>query len=60
MIDRFLTRIANAHCFLAKLWVLARPYWFAEERQTIGLWGLHLHRQGSLDRPRRCSPSSSA
>ena len=25
MIDRFLTGIANAHGFLAKLWVLARP-----------------------------------
>ena len=34
MIDRFLVRIANAHSFLSKLWVLARPYWFAEERQT--------------------------
>jgi putative ATP-binding cassette transporter len=39
MIDRFLVRIANARSFLAKLWVLARPYWFAEERQTVGLWG---------------------
>jgi vitamin B12/bleomycin/antimicrobial peptide transport system ATP-binding/permease protein len=37
MIDRFLTRITNAHSFLAKLWVLARPYWFAQERQAIGL-----------------------
>ncbi len=39
MIDRFLTRIANAHSFLSKLWVLAKPYWFAEERQTIRLLG---------------------
>ena len=39
MIDRFLTRIANARSFLSKLWVLARPYWFAEERQTVGFWG---------------------
>src|SRR5436190_12645552 len=39
MIDRFLVRIANAHSFLSKLWVLARPYWFAEERQAVGLWG---------------------
>ena len=23
----------------AKLWVLVRPYWFAEERQTLALWG---------------------
>jgi putative ATP-binding cassette transporter len=39
MIDRFLTRIANAHSFLSKLWVLSKPYWFAEERQVLGLWG---------------------
>ena len=39
MIDRFLTRIANAHSFLTKLWVLAKPYWFAEERQPIRLLG---------------------
>ena len=39
MIDRFLTRIANAHSFLSKLWVLARPYWFAEERQPIDCSG---------------------
>jgi vitamin B12/bleomycin/antimicrobial peptide transport system ATP-binding/permease protein len=39
MIDRFLVRIANARSFLSKLWVLAKPYWFAEERQAVGLWG---------------------
>ena len=39
MIDRFLTRIANAHSFLSKLWVLSKPYWFAEERQPIRLLG---------------------
>jgi putative ATP-binding cassette transporter len=39
MIDRFLTRIANAHSFLSKLWVLAKPYWFAEERQPLRLFG---------------------
>jgi vitamin B12/bleomycin/antimicrobial peptide transport system ATP-binding/permease protein len=39
MIDRFLLRIANAHTFLSKLWVLARPYWFAEERQVVGFRG---------------------
>src|SRR5262245_31410762 len=39
MIDRFLTRIANARPFLSKLWVLSRPYWFAQERQRIALWG---------------------
>ena len=59
MIDRFLVRIANAHSFLSKLWVLARPYWFAEQRQTIGLWG---YRSWSRSRGSRaaCSPSSSA
>jgi vitamin B12/bleomycin/antimicrobial peptide transport system ATP-binding/permease protein len=39
MIDRFLTRIAGARSFAGKLWVLTRPYWYAEERQRIGLWG---------------------
>jgi putative ATP-binding cassette transporter len=39
MIDRFLTRIAGARGFAAKLWVLTRPYWFAEERQSIRLPG---------------------
>jgi putative ATP-binding cassette transporter len=40
MIDRFLTRIAGARSFAGKLWVLTRPYWFAEERQRIGLRGV--------------------
>src|SRR5262249_53149219 len=40
MIDRFLTRIVNAHSFLAKLWVLARPYWFTQDRSTIRLGGI--------------------
>jgi putative ATP-binding cassette transporter len=39
MIDRFLTRISSARSFAGKLWVLTRPYWFAEERQRIDLWG---------------------
>jgi putative ATP-binding cassette transporter len=39
MIDRFLTRIANARSFGGKLWVLVRPYWFADERQRLELWG---------------------
>ena len=60
MIDRFLTRITNAHSFLAKLWVLARPYWFAQERSTIRFWGLRLDRQGGVDRPRRCWRSASS
>ena len=42
MIDRFLTRISNAHSFLAKLWVLARPYWFTQDRSTIRILGLVL------------------
>jgi len=40
MIDRFLTRIVDAHSFLAKLWVLARPYWFTHDRSTIRFGGL--------------------
>jgi putative ATP-binding cassette transporter len=39
MIDRFLTRIAGARSFAGKLWVLTRPYWFAEDRHRVGLWG---------------------
>src|SRR5262245_55721897 len=39
MIDRFLTRIAGARSFAGKLWGLTRPYWYAEERQRIALWG---------------------
>ena len=54
MIDRFLTRIANARGFLAKLWVLARPYWFAQERQHGPRGGRRLHLQGGVDRARPC------
>ena len=39
MIDRFLTRIAGARSFAGKLWVLTRPYWYAEQRQRISFWG---------------------
>jgi vitamin B12/bleomycin/antimicrobial peptide transport system ATP-binding/permease protein len=39
MIDRFLTRIASARSFAGKLWVLTRPYWFADERQTVRFRG---------------------
>src|SRR5262245_4195649 len=42
MIDRFLTRIAGARSFAGKLWVLTRPYWYAEERQRIALWGVSI------------------
>ena len=36
MRDRLLLRIAYAHGFLKKLWVLTRPYWFAADRAAIG------------------------
>ncbi|HEX5959232.1 MAG TPA: SbmA/BacA-like family transporter, partial [Hyphomicrobiaceae bacterium] len=42
MIDRFLTRIAGARTFAGKLWLLTRPYWFAQERQRIGMLGWHI------------------
>jgi vitamin B12/bleomycin/antimicrobial peptide transport system ATP-binding/permease protein len=42
MIDRFLTRIAGARSFAGKLWVLTRPYWYAEERQRVAVWGVGL------------------
>ena len=60
MIDRFLVRIANAHSFLSKLWVLSRPYWFAEERQTIARGGRSFSDQRMRGSPAACSPSSSA
>jgi putative ATP-binding cassette transporter len=42
MRDRLLLRIASAHGFLKKLWVLTRPYWFACDRTTIGAGRLSL------------------
>ena len=44
MIDLFLTRILNARSFLAKLWALSRPYWYAEDWQTVrlGPWSVQL------------------
>ena len=39
MIDRFLLSFVSARTFLAKLWVLGRPYWFADESSTIGWRG---------------------
>ena len=39
MIDRFLLGIANARTFVGKLWVLTRPFWFAQERQAIQVFG---------------------
>jgi vitamin B12/bleomycin/antimicrobial peptide transport system ATP-binding/permease protein len=32
-------RIAAARAFFRKLWALARPYWFAQERQRLEFWG---------------------
>ena len=54
MIDRFLTRISNAHSFLAKLWVLARPYWFMPGPPDDRPLGAELHRQGGVDRRAAC------
>jgi vitamin B12/bleomycin/antimicrobial peptide transport system ATP-binding/permease protein len=44
MINRYLTRIADARGFFAKLWALSRPYWYAAEWQTVrvGPWTLQL------------------
>jgi len=42
MVDPFLTRMRDARGFASKLWSLTRPYWYAEERQEISLFGLRL------------------
>src|SRR6185295_13684761 len=42
MVDPFLTRMRDARGFASKLWSLTRPYWYAEERQEIGLLGFRL------------------
>src|SRR5262245_26419709 len=42
MVDPFLTRMRDARGFASKLWSLTRPYWWAEERQEISLFGLAL------------------
>ncbi len=39
MIDRFLLGIANARTFVGKLWVLTRPFWFAQDLQAIQVFG---------------------
>jgi putative ATP-binding cassette transporter len=31
-------RIASARAFFKKLWALARPYWFAQDRQRLQFW----------------------
>lgn len=40
MIDKFLVRLATARGFLAKLWALAKPYWFATDRAEFRLLGI--------------------
>src|SRR4029078_5562881 len=35
-------RIAATRQFFKMLWALARPYWFAQDRQTIGRWGFSI------------------
>jgi putative ATP-binding cassette transporter len=51
MIDKFLLRLAAARGFFAKLWVLAKPYWFAKDRAEINLLGLRFGiREGWLGR----------
>ena len=44
-------RIAAARVFFRKLWALARPYWFAQERQRSSSGALR-HPQGGVDRAR--------
>ena len=39
MIDKFLLRLAVARGFLAKLWALSKPYWFAKDPANIRLLG---------------------
>ena len=52
-------RIAAARAFFKKLWALARPYWFAEERQRLEFWGFSIIAQGGVDRARTAGDSSS-
>jgi putative ATP-binding cassette transporter len=42
MMPDLVTRTAAARSFLAKLWQLARPYWFAPEKAEIRLLGFTL------------------
>ena len=54
----------RTHCrrarFLRKLWALARPYWFAEERQRLEFWGFSMIDKRGVDRPRAARGRSSA
>src|SRR5215216_5457613 len=40
MIDKFLLRLAVAQGFLAKLWALSKPYWFARDPVPFRVLGL--------------------
>lgn len=40
MIQDLVTRTAAARSFLAKVWALARPYWFAPEKSEVRLFGV--------------------
>ena len=40
MIDKFLLRLAAARGFLAKLWALSKPYWFAKDRAEFRVLGI--------------------
>jgi putative ATP-binding cassette transporter len=42
MVDPFLTRMRDARGFASKLWSLARPYWYAQERQELRVLGFRL------------------
>ncbi len=51
MIDNFLRRMAAARGFLAKLWALAKPYWFATDRAEFRILGFSFSiREGWLGR----------
>lgn len=42
MMERLASRAAAARAFLRQLWMLARPYWFAEDEQRVTMWGVTL------------------
>ncbi len=51
MIDTFLLKLAAARGFLAKLWVLAKPYWFAKDPVVLHFLGFSVSvREGWLGR----------
>ena len=51
MIDTFLLKLAVARGFFAKLWALAKPYWFAKDPAVIRVLGFSLSlREGWLGR----------